>query len=76
MDENGRQRLLNVWEEATMAKAGIAFTDKAIFEWMEWCEHHAKPLNKGLQQVRKKFLHGFPEAFEYAITSERLRGDN
>ena len=76
MDENARQRLLNAWEEATMAKVGIAFTDKAIFEWMEWCEHHAKPLNKGLQQVRKKFLHGFPEAFEYAITSERLRGDN
>ena len=75
-DNAEKQKLLREWEEATMASVNIKINEASIFKWLEWVQLKGEILNKGLAQRRKKFLDGFPEAFDNVIAAERLRGDD
>ena len=68
------ERIRTTWENATMANVGIAYTDTAIFEWVDWLlsVNMKYALGKKPYQIRKQFLAGFPSSFDVVITPERL----
>ena len=74
-DDTTRRELLNEWEDATMAKAGIQFTPNAIWEWLEYVENLGDKLGRSTSQRRKKLLAGFPESFDVVTSPERRKLD-
>ena len=75
--DNQLERVRSTWEHATMANVGIAYTDAAIFEWVDWLNsvNMKYGLKKNRRQIRNQFLQGFPSSFDVVITPERLIPD-
>ena len=70
-----KEELLDEWEKATMAKVGIAFTARALFQWLDWIHNFStRKMKKSLRQQRTKFLNGLPNSFRDAIVTEMLAG--
>ena len=58
-----------------MAKVGIAFTARALFQWLDWINNFStRKIKKSLRQQRTKFLNGLPNSFRDAIVTEMMAG--
>ena len=70
------EELREEWDRATMARVGIQYADNAIFKWIEWIKLKSQIFHppKTPEQLRVKFLEGFPESFDSVLISERLNG--
>ena len=72
-DEYKIEEMRATWDEATMSKIGIRFDPTAIWKWHDWIEDYGDKLGKTNSQKRKKFLEGFPEAFDIVIQAEKMK---
>ena len=66
-DDSTLERLRHHWEDATMSNVGVTFTEKALYQWMNWVDDFGDKLGKSHNQKRTKFYAGLPEAFDHIV---------
>ena len=50
-----------------MSNVGVTFTEKALYQWMNWVDDFGDKLGKSHNQKRTKFYTGLPEAFDHIV---------